>query len=85
VFLLQLAAQKFWALQHGPVAVWLLDDLGSELDLLAIRKILAALEQSSSQAFVSAIAGRDMRPSGYLVGPVFHVEQGKLIGLDSYL
>lgn len=85
VFLMQLAAQKYWVLRHGPEAVWLLDDLGSELDLRAIQKILAALEQSSSQVFVSAIAGRDMRPSGHLAGPVFHVEQGKLVGLDSYL
>lgn len=80
VFLLQLAAQKYWSIHRGPEAIWLLDDLGAELDLHAIRIILDSLERLPAQTFVSAVAGRGLRPSGYLMGPVFHVEQGRLVG-----
>lgn len=82
VFLLQLAAQNFWANHQGPSTVWLLDDLEAELDRRAIQTILAALDQLSAQVFVTAIADRNQRPLGHSDGPVFHVEQGKLVGRD---
>ncbi len=80
VFLMQLAAQNYWALHHGPEAVWLLDDLGAELDFRAIRKILHALTRLSVQVFITAIADRGLPPIGYQDEPLFHVEQGKLVG-----
>ena len=80
VFLMQLAAQNYWALHHGPEAVWLLDDLGAELDIRTIQKILYALKRKSVQVFITAVADRCLPPLGYQNEPMFHVEQGKLVG-----
>ena len=80
VFLLQLAAQHYWNKHGGPEAVWLLDDLGAELDSSANQKILAALSHLSAQVIVTVIAGKGSRPPVCAEGPVFHVEQGKLVG-----
>lgn len=80
VFILQLAAQHYWNKHGGPEAIWLLDDLGAELDATAIQKILTALTHLTAQVIVTVIAGKGSRPLACTEGPVFHVEQGKLVG-----
>ena len=81
VFLLQLAAQHHWLNVGGPPCIWLLDDLGAELDTLSMRSILQAITSLPGQAFITAVACPGEIPKGYAGGAMFHVERGAIIGL----
>lgn len=81
VILLQYAAQRHWLNTGGPPSIWLLDDLGAELDLCAMASILRALSALPGQIFITAVASLGEIPKGYAGGPVFHVEQGAIVGM----
>ncbi len=80
VFLLQLAAQRHWLNKGGPPCIWLLDDIGAELDSHALASILQAIALMPGQAFITAVACHGEVPKGYASGAVFHVERGAIIG-----
>lgn len=80
VFLLQFAAQRHWLNMGGPPCIWLLDDIGAELDTHAMRSILQAITALPGQAFITAVACPGEIPKGYAGGAMFHVERGKIIG-----
>lgn len=79
VFLLQLAAQRHWLNVGGPPCIWLLDDIGAELDSHAMASILQALALLPGQVFVTAVACLGEIPKGYAGGAMFHVERGTII------
>lgn len=81
VFLLQFAAQRHWLSVGGPPCIWLLDDLGAELDPHAMSSILKAIASMPAQVFVTAVACLGTTPKGYAGGGRFHVERGALIGM----
>ncbi len=66
-------------LQHSrrtPLGAFLLDDLSSELDVLAQRRVLQALQELGVQVFVTQIAGDSVDPADWGEFRAFHVEHG---------
>ncbi|MGB5736392.1 MAG: hypothetical protein WBM40_18320 [Thiohalocapsa sp.] len=77
--LLQLAADRVVSRSLSQRAVWLVDDLGAELDLVTQLAVLPLLHDASDQLVVTSLA---MPPSAFELNhmaDVFHVEQGALI------
>jgi DNA replication and repair protein RecF len=64
--------------RQSPPGVFLLDDLGSELDEDHQKRVLSALRELDAQVFVSAIDGDRADVSGWENVTRFHVEHGKV-------
>lgn len=64
--------------RQSPPGVFLLDDLGSELDEAHQRRVLQALRELDAQVFVSAIEGERLDTSGWERVARFHVEHGNV-------
>lgn len=64
--------------RQSPPGVFLLDDLGSELDEEHQRRVLQALRELDAQVFVSAIEGDRINTSGWERSARFHVEHGRV-------
>jgi recombinational DNA repair ATPase RecF len=57
--------------------IWLIDDLAAELDLTNRQRVMAALSERDTQAFITRL--NDERLPGDRTDAVFHVERGQLI------
>lgn len=64
--------------RQSPPGVFLLDDLGSELDVDNQRRVLQALRELDAQVFVSAIEGDRVNVSDWERAARFHVEHGRV-------
>jgi DNA replication and repair protein RecF len=64
--------------RQSPPGIFLLDDLGSELDEAHQRRVLQALRELDAQVFVSAIEGDRLDVSGWEDVARFHVEHGNV-------
>ncbi len=71
-----LAQIRLQQARHTPLGSFLLDDLSSELDVSAQRRVLQALQELGIQTFVSQIAGNRVDHSGWSDIREFHVEHG---------
>jgi DNA replication and repair protein RecF len=57
--------------------IWLIDDLAAELDLANRQRVMAALSERDTQAFITRLSDETL-PSDR-IDAVFHVEHGQLI------
>jgi DNA replication and repair protein RecF len=64
--------------RRSPPGVFLLDDLGSELDSEHQERVLRALRDLDAQVFVSAIEAGRIDTAGWQSVARFHVEHGKV-------
>jgi recombinational DNA repair ATPase RecF len=60
----------------GRQPIWLIDDLAAELDLRNRERVMAALSERDTQAFITRLS--DERLPCDRTGAVFHVEHGHL-------
>ena len=74
---IKLAQARMLFLQHGRESLFLIDDLGAELDVLHNRKFFEILEGMNAQILATSIH-RSLADDAYREGPkvLFHVEQG---------
>lgn len=74
-----LAQAKLQQARTAVVGVFLLDDLGSELDVKHQSRILAALHELKTQAFVTAIDPGAIDLTAWQAMARFHVEHGAIL------
>jgi len=80
--LLQLAAEQVVFEQIGERAVWLIDDLGAELDRATQEKLLAQLINAGDQALVTSLDEPAIPTPQARTTAVFHVEHGAVAQTD---
>lgn len=77
VFLLAIQAEEYKK-RTGQTPLILIDDLPSELDVLARRKILQMLGKQKQQLFITSTSA-DLLDISSMPNAMFHVEHGKLV------
>ena len=75
---LNMAQAQVFLNKTGEKPVFLIDDLASELDSQATARVLARLEQTQAQVFISATHREQVSVEGGRDPATFHVEQGTL-------
>ena len=85
VCLIQLAAQRVSEARGGGSCIWLLDDLGAELDSDGFLELWRKFEETGAQIFSTALEMNKNLKFGSVLGGhrVFHVEQGALRTIDA--
>jgi DNA replication and repair protein RecF len=77
-------AQARYLCDHGAERpILLVDDLASELDRNARKMAVDSLMDTKSQIFFTAIEATDLPNDLTDIAKMFHVEQGKILPLDS--
>lgn len=73
-----LAQLHMQQVRQSPPGVFLLDDLGSELDQAHQQRVLSALRELDAQVFVTAIEAERVDASCWSSVALFHVKQGQI-------
>ena len=77
--LLQLAAEKVVSDRVESRAIWLVDDLGAELDLNSHRRALGTIMRFSDQTLVTSLTPPSTETSHIGAATMFHVEHGQVL------